>query len=103
MMEVKMAKVDCAYCGFVFSVPCFFDKRMRDDHKSFYCPACKGSLVYSDETDAEKCVAENVSLKRQLKRSQTDATLSERRRISQKGATTKLRNRLSELEEANSD
>ena len=99
-MDVPVYREPCPSCGFVFWVPTSFHNTRREDHKTFYCPSCKGTIYYPDKTDAEKCEAENVRLKRQLKLSRDYANCSERRRISQKGATTKLRQRLDEIKEA---
>lgn len=102
-MEVPTARIPCAKCGFTFWVPTSFDNTRRDNHETLYCPACGEHLSYPDLSVAEKCAIENISLKKWLRLSLDRGASSERSRISQKGATTKLRNRLAELEEANLD
>ena len=44
---------DCLYCGFPFGLPVDFVKRRRRDHKSFYCPSCKGGMAYGAKSDIE--------------------------------------------------
>ena len=96
-MEVPITQEPCPSCGFIFWVPTSFNAKRREDHKSFYCPSCRNNMYYSEETAAEKCAkeAERLARKAELLQRALDAT--ERSRISQKGATTKLRKKLQEV------
>lgn len=43
----------CVSCGMTFGVASDFDRRRREDHKSFYCPAGHPQ-IYTDKSEAEK-------------------------------------------------
>ena len=48
---------DCIHCGFQFAMPAEFVGRRRNDHKTFYCPACRKPMCYLHETKLEKVEA----------------------------------------------
>lgn len=100
-MEVPITREPCPNCEFIFWVPTSFYNKRMEDHERFYCPSCRGGIYYPNKTDMEICQEESDRLKYSLRIAETakrsagaarDRT--ERRRISQKGATTRLRRKL---------
>lgn len=45
---------DCIHCGFQFGMPCEFMARLRENHKSFFCPACGKNMYYPHKSKTEK-------------------------------------------------
>jgi hypothetical protein len=89
----ETTSIECCRCGLIFWVSTTHYKKLRRNHKSFYCPA--GHRQYfSGESD-------NEALKRQLKAAnQREETYRydlryERGRVrAQKAAKTKIKNRI---------
>ena len=104
-MDVKMRNMICA-CGISWAAPETFMVARENDHETFYCPrGC--SRYFPQKSNLELCQEAKAKLEEQLDNSFTVARRLrreresiERRRISQKGATTKLRKQLDELKEA---
>jgi len=48
-----MAELHCSNCGILFGMPDFYEKKRRQDHKSFYCPNGH-SQYFPAESEAEK-------------------------------------------------
>jgi len=44
----------CLHCSFQFALPNAFISRRREDHKSFYCPACGNNMYWPQLSDKEK-------------------------------------------------
>ncbi len=45
---------DCIHCGFQFGLPVEFVDRRRQDHASFFCPACRKNMHYPAKSRIEK-------------------------------------------------
>lgn len=100
-MEVSMEVHDCIRCGFTYALPKAFIERRQDDHKSFYCPACKGSAYYPQKNDLEKEKEKTTRLRSRLEAAERRtqyardaADHSELRRRATRGVATKLQKKL---------
>lgn len=94
---------DCLSCGFQFAVPKSFIKRRRNDHKSFYCPACRNSMYFPADNKLEKLKKETDRLKKRLNdeiscciAAQEQANRLEKQVYGYKGYAAKLKNQLDE-------
>lgn len=90
---------DCASCGIVFAVPATFDRRRRDDARSFYCP--NGHTLTYAESKADRLQRELDHARRRV--SWRDEELAAARQLAKtndhrarayKGQLTKMRKRL---------
>jgi len=82
---------NCSSCGFQFALPTSFIKCRRDDHKSFYCPACKNSMYYPGLSDKEKLVQQLHNAQECCVEYEQKAVSLERSRRSYKGHVTRLK------------
>jgi chromosome segregation ATPase len=52
-VETHLVTQACVSCGMLFAVAEDYDRRRREDHQQFYCPAGH-SQVYSGKSEAER-------------------------------------------------
>ena len=99
--NVTMHVTACISCGIVFAYPDEHDGRLRENHKTFYCPNGHPQC-YSIENEEEKLKRRNAEL-RNIVETERDATrvcratiVTQARQISAyKGVGTKLRKQIS--------
>lgn len=84
---------DCCNCGMTFGVPVEFDRRRRDDHSSFYCPAGH-SQSYIGKTEEQKQRERADRLERQLANRDEDLRATRASLIATRGVLTKTKKRL---------
>ena len=53
VFNIQFRKIQCS-CGFVFAIPEDWAQQKENDHKSFYCPNCKGARHYPQESNLER-------------------------------------------------
>jgi hypothetical protein len=89
----KMHTLHCCTCGMLFGLPDAFDDKLRESHKTFYCPSGHPQS-YKGLSDAEvqRRRAERAEAAAQRARDERDT--AERRRRGEKAAKTRLRNKL---------
>lgn len=86
-------------CGITFAVPSWWSQKRHEDHDYFYCP--NGHRQHFPSKSREEILAERlearerelVSARAYQDQLKADRDAKERQLISQKGATTRLRNR----------
>lgn len=93
---------DCATCGVIFGIPRSLEARLRENHKSFYCPGGH-SMVFRDREQSERERLQQ-SLDREkrlhgytresLEASRAVAQREKRRAAAAKGQLTKMRKRV---------
>lgn len=93
-LAIEYAVEDCIHCGFQFALPDTFICRRKQDHKSFYCPSCRGSMHWPQLSDEER-------LRRQLENVQSccveyeqKAANLEKSRRALKGHVTRLKKKV---------
>lgn len=69
--QAWMATENCCTCGMMFAVTLDFQRRRKDDHRSFYCPAGH-QQHYQGATEAQR-------LKRELERKDAELTAARNR------------------------
>ena len=90
----------CAGCGMAFGVTKDFERRRRDDHKTFYCPSgCHNWYSQDNETEAAKKELErekryNASLLSQLDQERAEVQMAKKAASVAKGQLTRERNRI---------
>lgn len=92
--------IDCPQCHMEFGIPRNFEKRRRDDHKSFYCP--QGHTQYFPEKSEAEKLKEQLETARnseefwrvRSKREEEAKELARRQRDAYKGHTTRLKRRV---------
>lgn len=89
----------CIECGVEFGVPAEFNRRRREDHKSFCCPSGHRQH-YAGETEAEKLRRELARAKQreacyedQLRDEREARETAKHRAAAYKGHTTRLKKR----------
>ena len=90
---------DCPTCGIIFGIPESLEDRRREDHGAFYCPNGH-SMVFNQETEAEKLKRELKEARSRLERTTQLATdrydqlqHEKRRSAARKGVVTRMTNR----------
>lgn len=98
---VTLEKVECCSCSLVFGLTTDFVKRRRNDHRTFYCPGCRTSQRWDQESivEREKRLRKNTETQLQRERAshdQTKASLTTAKlqRSAAKGQLTKVKNRV---------
>lgn len=93
-LGIEYRTIQCD-CGLVFAIPETWAKQKEKDHTSFYCPNCKSSRYYPQESEKDKV----ARLERQLQRernccqaAQNEVIHLENRINGYKGYAAKLRN-----------
>lgn len=85
--------IQCAYCHMDFGVTPAFEKKRRDDHKTFYCPTGHSNF-YPQNSETERLRASLDSAKAQLTHTRDQLQATEYQRRAQKAQNTKLRKRI---------
>jgi hypothetical protein len=93
------SRVPCANCGLVFFLPTDFDRRLREEGRGFYCPAGHNLSYGGSEVDRLRKQVANLeqrtsSLSQSLDFQKRVSRDNEARRIAQKAATNRLKNRI---------
>ena len=83
----------CCDCGIPFAITADFQKRRRDDHGLFYCPAGHGQH-YTGKTEAEKQRERADQLQRSLELRGNLLESERRQHAATKGQLTKARKKL---------
>ena len=102
-MTVNFEIITCYKCNMQFAVPEAVRKRWLDSGDSFYCPAGH-EQAYGESTvkRLERKIAEQTRYKEwandRANRAENRAATAERRRIAQKAANTRLRNKMNKGE-----
>lgn len=97
--DQTLTLIHCANCGVPFGMTADMEKRRRQDHGTFYCPAGHRN-VFDGKTDAEKAQerAERLS---ELLSDRAESLRAERKSHAvTKGKLTKARNRIAKSAEA---
>lgn len=84
--------VTCAGCHMAFAIDNAFERKRRDDHKTFYCPSGHTNY-YPDKSEAELQRERAERLQAALKRREADLQNERRSHSATKGALTKTRKR----------
>lgn len=91
---------DCCSCGMTFAVPTEFDRRRREDHKTFYCPSGHPQS-YTGKSEEQKQRERAQLLERRLAnrdedlRAERAAHATTRHRLNAtKGVLTKTKKRI---------
>lgn len=53
-LMIQWVEKSCLYCKAIWAMPESSIKRLKNDHKTFYCPMCGGSHHYPQKTEEEK-------------------------------------------------
>lgn len=92
---------DCIHCGFKFGLPTSVVNRWQEDHRTFYCPSCRGNMHWPQETDEEKLRSENKRLQTSLQAERDradahreDAQKERRSHTATKGHHTRTKKRI---------
>ena len=93
IVNVNLEGVECFHCQAVFGMTDTEIERLRRNHKSFYCPYCKGGQCYPGTSDLEKLKNELAITNRSLDYARRDTDFFKRSAASHKGKTTELKNR----------
>ena len=95
IMEFKIQyRLITCNCGLVFALPEGWVKQRESDHKSFYCPNCKTSWSYINESETEK-LTRLLNIERQCCISaREEANYFEKKAQGYKGYATKLKKQL---------
>lgn len=56
---IALASVACSVCGVEFAMPESYDRRRREDHKTFYCP--NGHLQYYPQKPEAEALREQLA------------------------------------------
>lgn len=98
LAEQRLTLVTCCACGVEFAMPDVWNRALRENHASFYCPAGHRQS-YTGQTEAERLRKETESLRRRLEFSQNAEAAAERETERQrrkasaaKGRVTRMRN-----------
>lgn len=90
----------CCVCSMAFAVPADFQRRRKEDHKTYHCPAGHGQHYYG-KTEAEKQRERAERLQRQVGAREADIRTEQRRLESErrahaatKGQLTKTKKRI---------
>lgn len=90
----------CCACSMAYAMPADFQRRRRDDHVNFYCPAGHPQHYYG-KTEAEKQRERAERLQRQVEAREADIRTEQRRLESErrahaatKGQLTKTKKRI---------
>lgn len=97
--EVQLVAVTCYKCGVLFGLGAHYRQKRQEDCASFYCPNGHGQVYAESEADRlRKEVERQKKFKEMAEQRATSwrdqAETAERRRIAQKGVTTKLKKRI---------
>lgn len=91
--DVEFATEQCCNCGMAFAVTADFQKRRRDDHKQFYCPAGHQQF-YNGKTEAQKLREELERKGQMLDAANQRAARIERQRNDVAKAHMRMRDRI---------
>ncbi len=97
---LNFARQDCIHCGVIFYWPAELDSRARKERRTFYCPGCGQSMVYSaSEADRLKKELEAeqervAALRNENERQRQHRLAAERRVTAMKGVVTRTKNRI---------
>ena len=101
VVSLTLEVVTCFECSFTFGLEQSFEKKLRNNHKSFFCPRCRASQYFPGESDEQKLRRQlgnekKARLQEQARHDQTKATLrtAKRSHSATKGQMTKLRRRI---------
>lgn len=99
-LGVSLFVTDCASCGVIFAMTTEFEKRRRNDHKTWYCPNGH-HLVFSEENEEERLARElkvaqdSVAYWRRVHSDDVKELGSEKRsHAATKGQLTKVKKRI---------
>jgi hypothetical protein len=91
---------ECCSCGMMFGVPSDFDRRRREDHKSFFCPMGH-SQSYNGPSETQKLKNELAEANRVINYKQerinslhNKLTETNHKVRAEKAAKTRLKNRV---------
>ena len=94
------ARQDCIHCGVIFYWPAELDHRARNEARTFYCPGCRGSMVYS-ETERDRLKQQLADeqtrvemLRREAQRAREATQTAQRRVTAMKGVVTRTKKRI---------
>jgi hypothetical protein len=86
---VEVTSTDCIHCGFDVLMPASFKTQRRNDHKTFHCTSCGGSMHWPAGT------SETEKLRKELESAQRQATFHRENAASERAAREKTERRLS--------
>lgn len=90
---VALEVVTCPSCGIPFGMPEWYERDLRNDHRTFYCPNGHGQHFYA-KSEAEKERERRIRAEARAARAEDNAEVAERRRRAEKGQRTKVENRI---------
>lgn len=83
----------CCACGMAFAMSADYERRRRDDHRNFYCPA--GHIQhYTGDTEEQRQRKRADRLERQLANRDEDLRATRASLIATKGVLTKTKRRV---------
>jgi NMD protein affecting ribosome stability and mRNA decay len=91
--QQQLETTSCADCGIAFAVPDWFDRERRNTHRTFWCPNGH-SLSYEGKNEAERERERRIRAEARAARAEDQAETAERRRRAEKGAKTRVLNRV---------
>jgi hypothetical protein len=92
--SINYTVIDCNYCSFQFAVPNSFIDRRRNNHKGFYCPSCRGSMVYNELNDKERLTRQLSDVQECCTRFEEKSESLYRKNIALRGHLTRKTNQL---------
>lgn len=95
-VRVELKIEECCNCGILFAMPDDWQRRRRNDHGTFYCPAGHAQH-YTAKSDAQLLAderARSTRLLADLDQAQAATRDEERRHAATKGQLTKVRKRV---------
>lgn len=96
-VQAQMYSQTCCNCGIEFAVPSDFDKRRREDHKSFYCP-WGHSQSYTGDSTEQKLRRELAEAQRQRDEAQRRIEFEKNDAIAARRVATTAKNKLKRIE-----
>jgi len=103
--NVEFYVISCGRCGIVFAITSTYDRRLRESHKTFYCPnGCHRH--YPHESAKEALARKNAELRDIVDTEREETRACKATMVSQafsirahKSASTKAKRKIAELSE----
>lgn len=96
--NINYSIINCCRCGFIFATPTVWDRERREDHKSFYCPACGVAQSYRGITEAQKLKKELEEKNSWCSMMQEERDYFAKRASGYKGYAAKLKKKMEKEE-----
>lgn len=98
-LNIGISAITCCECGFTFAVPSSWERIVKREHKTFWCPSCKTAQSYEGESDAERYKRLLDSERQCCISAREEANHLERRLWGTQGYASKLKKKVASIEE----